>query len=184
MHRQQLLKLIDRYAETWPDENSSTTDRFRAFVEANENCFERELAIGHVTGSAWIVDAAGERVLLTHHRKLNRWLQLGGHADGDPDAFRVALREAEEESGLRDFEPVFTEIFDLDIHTIPARKNEAEHEHFDVRIALQHTGDGDFSVSEESHDLAWAPIADLAEFTDEESMLRMARKWLAFSKEG
>ncbi|MEM7014452.1 MAG: NUDIX hydrolase [Verrucomicrobiota bacterium] len=181
MHRQQLLKLIERYDREHPDENERTTARFREFVSAQEDCFERSLAIGHVTGSCWIVDAAGERVLLTHHRKLQKWLQLGGHADGDSDVLRVALREAEEESGLSQIEPVSVEIFDLDIHKIPARKSEPEHEHFDVRFALQHRGDGAFQVSEESLDLAWIPIAELETVTTEESMLRMARKWANFA---
>lgn len=179
MHRQQLLDLIRRYDLAWAEENSVTTARFRRFVAEHSDCFERSLAIGHVTGSAWIVDASGERVLLTHHRKLDKWLQLGGHADGNPDVFSVALREAVEESGLAEdeFEPVSTGIFDLDIHTIPARRDEPEHEHFDVRIALRHTGEGIFEVSEESHDLAWVPIRELQNYTSEESMLRMGRKW-------
>ncbi|MFT5471131.1 MAG: 8-oxo-dGTP pyrophosphatase MutT (NUDIX family) [Verrucomicrobiales bacterium] len=181
MHREQLLSQLDQYSKTWTDENSGTTEPFRAFVQANEGCFERSLEIGHITGSAWVVDASGERVLLTHHRKLDRWLQLGGHADGDSDVFRVAVREAEEESGLRDFELVSTKIFDLDVHPIPARKNEAEHQHFDVRIALRYTGDKAFVVSDESHDLAWVPVCELETVTNEESMLRMARKWLEFS---
>lgn len=181
MHRQLLLNLIAKYEETFPDESEQTTRRFREFVADNEDCFERTHAIGHVTGSCWIVDAAGERVLLTHHRKLEKWLQLGGHADGDPDVLQVALREAEEESGLDQIAPVTTEIFDLDIHKIPARKDEPEHEHFDVRFALRHTGDGVFEISEESLDLAWISIADLKTVTTEESMHRMARKWVNFA---
>ena len=182
--RQQLLDLIDEYDHRFPNERANTTARFREFVDAHEDCFERSLTIGHVTGSCWIVDASGERTLLTHHRKLQKWLQLGGHADGDSDVLRVALREAEEESGLGEFEPVPGGIFDLDVHTIPARKSEAEHEHFDVRFALRHTGNGAFEVSEESLDLAWIPITDLETVTTEESMLRMARKWLFAAKNG
>jgi 8-oxo-dGTP pyrophosphatase MutT (NUDIX family) len=115
-------------------------------------------------------------VLLTHHRKLGRWLQLGGHSDGDPDTLGVAQTEASEESGLC-VRPLSEAVFDLDVHEIPARKGDPAHWHFDVRFALQVTGSEDFRVSGESLDLAWVPIDRLGEYTDEASMLRMARKW-------
>ncbi len=175
MHRQPLLLLLDRYAPLHPDE-ADVVERFRDFVERNPECFERSLREGHVTGSAWILDRAGERVLLTHHRKLNRWLQPGGHADGDPDVLAVSSREAFEETGLASLEPVGQGIFDLDIHAIPARGEEAGHFHYDVRFLLRDKGDGKFIVSGESHDLAWVPLGELERFTDEESMLRMRKK--------
>ena len=99
------------------------------------------------------------------------WLQLGGHSDGDPDTAAVAKREAEEESGLP-VTLVSAEIFDIDVHAIPARKDDPEHEHFDVRFQLLAERD-DFVVSAESIDLAWVPLVDLQQYTDEESILRM-----------
>lgn len=177
MYRTHLLDLLADYVTRRPEE-AAVTERFIAFVEAHERCFERDLWAGHVTGSAWLLDGAGERVLLTHHRKLGRWLQLGGHSDGDPEPLRVAVREAEEESGLT-VEPLSRRIFDLDIHEIPARRQDPAHYHFDVRFALQVAGSEDFAVSDESLDLAWVPVAELHRYTDEESMLRMARKWLS-----
>lgn len=152
---------------------------FLEFLDTQPLAFERRLAIGHFTGSAWLVSADGQRVLLTHHRKLDRWLQLGGHADGDTDLARVTLREAEEESGLAGLvvEPA---IFDLDRHLIPARGDEPEHWHYDVRHVVRATGDEAFTVSEESHALAWRDIAVLADdAATDESLRRMARRWLA-----
>jgi 8-oxo-dGTP pyrophosphatase MutT (NUDIX family) len=178
MHRQSLLDLLDDYGRRFPDE-TPVVERFRAFVCAHERCFERDLWAGHVTGSAWLVNAARDAVLLTHHRKLGRWLQLGGHSDGVPDPLSVALTEAHEESGL-EVVPLAALVFDLDIHEIPARKQDPAHYHFDVRFALTVDGSEAFQVSAESLDLAWVPIAQLADYTDEESMLRMARKWPAF----
>jgi 8-oxo-dGTP pyrophosphatase MutT (NUDIX family) len=154
-------------------------DLFRQFLASSPHVFERSHAPGHFTGSAWLVSADGERVLLTHHRKLGRWLQLGGHADGDRDLARVALREAEEESGLVDLvvEPA---IFDLDRHRIPARGHEPEHWHYDVRYVVRATGSEAFAVSAESLELAWRPIRALAEAPDvDPSLQRMARRWLA-----
>lgn len=169
-----LLQLLSAYRERHPDENDVVA-RFRALLAGHPDCYSRHCWAGHITGSAWIVDPTDERVLLTHHRKLDRWLQPGGHSDGDPDTLAVALREAEEETGLV-VEPVDPGIFDLDVHPIPARGSEPEHFHFDVRFALR-AGTVDYVVSDESHDLAWVPLASLDEWTEEESLLRMGRKW-------
>jgi 8-oxo-dGTP pyrophosphatase MutT (NUDIX family) len=126
------------------------------------------------------VDTRGSHTLLTHHRKLDKWLQLGGHADGDHDVVRVALTEAREESGIADVRLLHPEIFDLDIHVIPARSSEAEHLHFDVRYVVL-AGHADHVVGLESFDLAWVPVDRITDFTNEESMLRMARKWNVLS---
>ena len=176
--RAPLLDLLDRYLSVTP-EAEPTVRLFRKFAGAHSDCLERSCAPGHLTGSAWLVDRTGRRVLLTHHRKLNKWLQLGGHADGDGDLARVALREAEEESGLNDLvvEPA---IFDLDRHMIPARGNEPAHWHYDVRFVVRAGGSEAFVVTDESHDLAWRDIAAIEhDLTLDESLRRMARLWLA-----
>lgn len=175
MHRQPLIELLHAYAARYPEERA-TTERFLDFVCRNRRCFDRDLWEGHVTGSAWLVDAAEERVLLTHHRKLGRWMQLGGHCDGNPLPLRVAVQEAREESGI-DVTPLSAQVFDLDVHAIPARRQDPEHLHFDVRFALRVVGSDAFRVSDESLDLAWVAVERLEDYTDEESVLRMARKW-------
>src|SRR6056297_1200916 len=129
-----LSKALEDYCSTYPDE-VTVVDRFRSLLSDRTGCFERSnFQPGHVTGSAWLVDDSGENVLLTHHRKLDAWLQLGGHSDGDPDTAAVARREAEEESGLA-VELVSRDILDVDVHEIPARKSDPAHFHFDVRFA-------------------------------------------------
>jgi len=148
------------------------------FVETHADCAERSLQIGHLTGSAWIVDRERKRTLLTHHRKLGKWLQLGGHADGQLDLLAVALREAQEESGLARLRVVDAVIFDVDRHLIPARKTEPAHWHYDIRFMIEADPGEPLVVSDESHDLAWIEIARMAEYNAEESMLRMARKTL------
>lgn len=176
--RTMLLYALGRYRERYPEE-ADVVDRLAAFVNGEPNCFERTTKEGHITGSAWIVDPTGSRVLLTHHRKLDKWLQLGGHADGDSDVLAVAIREAREESGVEDVAPMSTEIFDVDIHSIPARGEEPEHFHYDIRFVLRaaHT---DHIVSDESHDLAWVPIHSIGDYTTEGSMLRMAHKHVRY----
>ena len=165
------------YADQYAGE-STTAVLFADFLSSSRDVFERHHPPGHFTGSAWLVSADGRRVLLTHHRKLGRWLQLGGHADGDADLPRVALREAEEESGLSGL-VVERDVFDLDRHAIPARGADPEHWHYDVRFVVRATGGEDFAVSEESLELAWRDIAAIADDPSmDESMRRMAGKWL------
>ncbi|MCX6139687.1 MAG: NUDIX hydrolase [Candidatus Kapabacteria bacterium] len=178
--RNTLLAAIDRYERKHPEEGA-TIARFRDFVRRVPGCFERTTIEGHVTGSAWVVDTEGTHTLLTHHRKLNKWLQLGGHADGDSNVVRVALTEAREESGIDELVLFDEEIFDLDIHPIPARGGDAEHYHYDVRYVIRasHT---DHIVSDESHDLAWVSVKAIHDYTTEESMLRMAHKWNELNK--
>lgn len=175
---QQVLALLAGY-RTGDRQEQQVAALFSEFAAAHADCCERTLSIGHFTGSAWLVSADGERVLLTHHRKHDRWLQLGGHADGDGDLQNVALREAAEESGLADLSAE-SGIFDVDRHVIPARGSEPEHWHYDLRFVVRARGSEDFIVGEESHDLAWRSIRVIVDDPHaDESLRRMARKWLA-----
>jgi len=143
-----------------------------------EDPFERARLAGHFTASALVVSGDGQRTLLTHHRKLGLWLQPGGHADGDRDLARVALRETGEETGLVGV-TVQPEIFDLDRHWIPEHKGVPGHWHYDVRYVVRAGADETFAVSEESHALAWREMRDVAEGEGYDvSLRRMARRWL------
>ena len=175
MSRVALIKSVERYALRFPAEQAVVAD-FLSFVQAHENCFDRSLREGHVTGSSWIVDRPHKHCLLTHHKKLGRWLQLGGHADGDSQVMRVATREAEEESGLKQLALVSREIFDIDVHLIPEREQEPAHYHYDVRFLFEADKNEMLVVSEESNDLAWVPLASIEDYSCEESILRMVRK--------
>ena len=135
---------------------------------------------GHVTGSAWVVSESHGHCLLHHHRKLDRWLQPGGHADGDPDILSVALREVREETGLTRLTalPVrgVAAPLDIDIHLIPENAAEPAHEHYDVRFLIEAASGQDLVRSDESKDMRWVPVEDLARFTTEESVLRLHRR--------
>jgi 8-oxo-dGTP pyrophosphatase MutT (NUDIX family) len=166
------------YRERHPDEADTVAEFAELAREQGADPYRRERLQGHFTASAWLVGADGRRALLTHHRKLDRWLQPGGHADGDRELARAALREAEEESGLRHL-VVEPEPFDLDRHWIPERGAEPGHWHYDVRFVVRATGSEEFVVGEESHDLAWRDIETIAnDPASDESLRRMAGKWL------
>ncbi len=177
MHRDSLIRMLDKYGLSYPNE-SEIVSRFIKFIESEERCFARDCWTGHITGSAWLVDTHSREVLLTHHRKLNRWLQLGGHSDGVGlvNPIEIALREATEESGL-DVAPISEAIFDIDIHEIPANLREPSHFHYDLRFMIRTVSGKSFTVTDESNALAWVPLADLSRFTEEESILRMADKY-------
>ncbi len=169
---------LRHYAGNWPEEAGTVAEFIELLADADDP-FRRERLAGHFTASAWLVDATGERVLLTHHRKLDRWLQLGGHADGDQNLARVALREAEEESGLVGL-AVEPDIFDLDRHWIPERGDVPGHWHYDVRYVVRTTASDAFVVSEESLALAWREIAALGDEPGlDPSIQRMAGKWVS-----
>ena len=139
--------------------------------------FLRDHLPGHITASAWIVEASGKFTLLTHHAKLNRWLQPGGHADGDENVLNVSRREAREETGLSSLQMLTPSIFDLDIHLIPERNQFPAHDHYDIRFLFQADPAEPFTVTEESHALAWIKNEELAGKTgNNQSIIRMARK--------
>lgn len=179
MHRRHLLDILRSYRDAYPAE-AGVVQRIGAFTESHADCFERSCLAGHITASAWIVSADYRDALLTHHAKLDRWLQLGGHCDGDPDPFSVALREAREESGMAEFrEASGVEVplpLDVDIHRIPARGSEPEHDHLDLRYLLVAGAGQEIVCSEESKDLRWIARDRIHAVTTEESVLRLERK--------
>ena len=117
-------------------------------------------------------------MLLTHHKVLNRWLHLGGHADGESNILNVALREAKEESGINGIKPLNNQIFDVDVHPIPEYKKRSEpaHFHYDIRYILI-APITEFSISDESDELKWFSIKEMKNYQWNESVGRMIRKW-------
>jgi ADP-ribose pyrophosphatase YjhB (NUDIX family) len=159
-------------------EQDDLSREFLQFFNSHSDVFQRHHPPGHFTASCWLVSADEQRVLLTHHKKLGRWLQLGGHADGNHNLIQVALTEAFEESGLSDL-AIEPKIFDLDAHVIPARKEDPEHIHWDVRFVIRVMGSEQYQLSDESLALAWRDIAEISKDPNSDTSLRrMAEKWL------
>jgi 8-oxo-dGTP pyrophosphatase MutT (NUDIX family) len=134
-------------------------------------------APGHVTASCFIVDGARDALLLHRHRRLGRWLQMGGHLDGDETPRDAALREGREESGLRDLTLLTESIFDVDVHSIPAARGEPDHFHFDVRYLAATAMPSQIAIDRrESDDLAWIALHVAERLMDEEASSRVIRK--------
>ncbi len=175
MHRNILLSLLNTYHPLDQDE-MHFKEQMIHFINEHPDCFERTLEIGHITGSAFILNKEHTHALLLHHTKLDKWFQLGGHCDGDPDVLAVATREAQEESGIMAIAPLNTEIFDIDIHRIPENKREKAHDHFDVRFLLHVTSNEQLVQNVESKELRWIKL-DMSDLpTDNRSVIRMFKK--------
>ena len=153
--------------------------RMLAFLASYPDCFERTLEIGHFTASAWLLNNDETHALLMHHNKLDMWLQLGGHCDGNKDVLAVAIKEAQEESGIEDIVPLSSEIFDIDIHLVPAYKHEPAHYHYDVRFLLKVDSVQSFKRNNEAKELRWIPAQFHELPTQERSVTRMFDKWIA-----
>jgi 8-oxo-dGTP pyrophosphatase MutT (NUDIX family) len=162
-------------------EEKLTIERFDRFLTETPSPFSRASLPGHITGSAMVVSPDFRSVLLTLHAKLGLWLQLGGHADDDPNPLQVAMREAEEESGVKDLSAVLQTPFDLDCHFIPAKKVDPSHFHFDIRYLVIADPSHPLEITPESKDLRWLSIEQARTLTQERSMIRQFDKvaWIA-----
>lgn len=177
-YRKQLPKFYKEYLQ----EQLVMVDVFEDFLKSNKDAYERSNKEGHITASGFVLSKDKKSLLMTHHKKLNKWLQLGGHADGHTAADEVAYRECEEESGLTSLSFFSFEgeeqpfIFDLDKHLIPEKRDEKEHFHYDIRYLLICSKEEDIVLSEESLDLKWIPLEKVPLYTQELSILRCVKK--------
>lgn len=153
--------------------------RILAHVEAGGALFDRARWDGHLTASAFIVDAVGEHLFMVFHRKLQIWVQPGGHGEpSETDPLAVARREALEETGIKGLtlHPLAPAPFDLDVHDIPARPGEEAHQHLDIRYLFVAPEGAQASLDlREVNAASWVPIAEVASSPDA-SIARPARK--------
>ncbi len=180
MQKTWIVQQLREYPILHPGD-SELQQKFINFVEEHPNFYSRDLALGHLTGSAWILGPSLQEVLLIHHKKLDKWLQPGGHTEPkDVNMQATALREAQEETGITQLSLYEPKIFDLDIHWIPARKEQAGHWHYDVRYCLVAQDTKSYQANEETQGIAWCPGRQLRQYTEEVSILRMWDKTQRF----
>jgi len=153
--------------------------RILALLAEQPDALERNCRPGHLTGSALVIDPVDHRILVLYHSKLQRWLQPGGHADGDPDLARVALREATEETGIADLQLVEPAI-DLDVHLVDP-PGESPHEHHDVRFLVVAPAGSEAVGNHESKALRWIYSSELARVDADSSLCRLVTRALALA---
>ena len=168
-------KMLERYEPLYPEEFISK-EKMLEFLIACDDCFLRSCRVGHFTSSAFLLNKNMTHVCLMHHTKLDKWMQLGGHCDGDYDILNVAIKEAQEESGIKNIKPIKEEIFDIDVHLIPPNINDEAHYHFDIRFLLHAYDDDTLIKNHESQELRWVKSNDK---DVPENVFRMFKKWRA-----
>jgi 8-oxo-dGTP pyrophosphatase MutT (NUDIX family) len=176
MNRIDFLQALDHYTTPYLEE-ALYIPRFKSLLTNFTKCYHRSLLSGHITASAWIVNEARTSALLIHHKKLDRWLQPGGHADGDENISSVSAKEAKEETGLKLLRANSDLIFDLDIHLIPKHNGINAHFHYDVRFLYIADRKENYSMNHESNQIAWIPLDSIgALVADNQSIQRMVTK--------
>jgi 8-oxo-dGTP pyrophosphatase MutT (NUDIX family) len=172
-----LLREIEWYAPADALESRHHAAMRAMLAESGAPFSRAQFAPGHVTAGCFIVDEGRGALLLHHHRRLGRWLQMGGHVESGETPRAAALREGKEESGLDDLELVAEAIFDLDVHAIPAGRGEPDHRHFDVRYLVRSAHPEWIAIDPaESNDLAWVPLDRAEALMNEEASSRAIRK--------
>jgi len=176
LRRAQLRDDLHRYPPLDPIEAGHLA-RMAALIADEGDPFDgARFTPGHFTASAFVLSPSGRELLLIHHAKLGLWLQPGGHIEpGDASVLEAAQREVLEEVGIRDLELDHDGIFDVDVHVIPARRDQLEHEHFDVRFLFRARSRA-FSASDEVLSAKWGALSEIADTGTDESVLRAVRK--------
>lgn len=180
-----LLDAVRDYANRYPRERD--VQRVSEFLQREDNLFGRDSKVGHLTCSAWVVDPGRTLAVLVYHRRLNRWIQPGGHIEPFETPAEGALREAEEESGILGLKLLDTKIFHISIMNFPEGKDGPGHLHFDLRYLIQAPKEASLYASEEVGGVKWVSLNQLEQYSDEGTILVMAEKtanWLLNIKEG
>jgi len=175
--RNNLLQLLNKFKGVDEQEEKSRLEIID-FVKSNPECFDNDFKLGHITGSALVVDKGFIYMLLTYHPVIDKWLQFGGHSDSDPDVLTTAFREAEEESGLKSLQlvPGHEGIFDVDVHPIPPKVDMPFHNHYDIRVFLTADMDELYVASHESKELKWVELNEAEKYNQQPAFLRLVKK--------
>lgn len=180
-----LLDELERY-QPFDQVEAKNLRLIKDFMKSGTNLFSRSNLAGHINGSAYLLNEDLTKLLMTHHKALNTWLQFGGHSDGDENTMRVAMRETMEESGIKNFKPMQignSYIMDVAVNDIPAneKKKEPAHKHYDIYFMFT-TAEKNYTVSDESNDLRWFTLDEFKQLEPNQNRLRFIEKWENFKK--
>jgi 8-oxo-dGTP pyrophosphatase MutT (NUDIX family) len=175
--KSELLEELRLYRAADPDEAHHHRAVLDLLSYGIEPFSRTQYVPGHITASCFIVDPASKRLLLHHHKRLDRWLQMGGHIEEGESVLQAALREGAEESGLRDLQMMSDGVFDIDVHEIPAAKGEPEHSHFDIRYVVRTSQPESIMIDRaESNELAWVELDRAIPLMNEAASTRAVMK--------
>ena len=177
MNKQSIYTLTQNYLSKYPEDSHAL--HILEFLDNYENFWQRDNSYGHITSSAWVVNETRDKVLLTHHKKLDIWIQLGGHIEAEDNTiYETCERELREESGLKEFKLLSNEIFDIDVHKFPLSANGfPEHFHLDIRFLFQGNSDEKINFDLlESNEVVWIPINEVENYQNARSVMRMLEK--------
>lgn len=176
-----MFNLLEKLKSHKPfdEKEKISTQKTIEFLKSDTNCFSRTNLKAHITAGALVCNTNG-KILLNHHKLANMWMQFGGHSDGNENSFEVALREVQEESGIKNFVNLSDEIFDVNHEVIENRphKNEPEHIHFDINFLFV-TENENFVVSDESKSIKWVFLSEAKKLVspNDHGMIRMLKKY-------
>ncbi|MFL0247010.1 NUDIX hydrolase [Candidatus Clostridium stratigraminis] len=150
-------------------------------IEDSKNILTRENEVAHITSSGFIINKAKDKVLMIYHNIYNSWAWTGGHADGEEDLLKVAIREAQEETGVMKVVPLTKEIVSLDILTVVGHikrgKYVAPHLHLSIAYLLIADEEESLKIKpDENSGVKWIPIEKVALYSSEPYMVKVYEK--------
>lgn len=173
--KNKLIKDLENY-KSFNKTEQLMVDQTIKFLKENDSYLGKENLKGHITASTWIINSDANKCFLTHHKKLNLWLQLGGHTELNERTYESAYREGIEESGFSNLKKLSDRIYDVDVHLIPKNNNIPAHYHYDIRYLFMADPNDQGLVSHESHDIKWVDIDDIELYSKDASIGRMVDK--------
>lgn len=157
-------------------------------IDKFDDILTRDNEVAHITSSGFVVNRARNRVLMVHHNIYKSWAWTGGHADGEEDLLRVAIREVNEETGVNNIHPVSSEIFSLDVLTVLGHIKKGRyvspHLHLSVAYLLEADDREKLTVKEdENSGVKWIPIDEVNSYSNEPHMQKVYEKLIFKVKE-
>lgn len=180
--KHELIESILKYQDQYPEERDPGI--VIDFIESTDNLFGRDSMKGHITCSAWVLNADLTEVVLVKHRRLDRWIRPGGHIEAMESPFEGAYREGVEETGIQELTPWSSDIFHISVHDFPSGKDGPAHYHYDLRYLFIAPPQAELVMTDETDGVRWVNLHQIHEYTEEATMIDMAEKTKVLAKAG